>query len=413
MDSETLSNLLCKVQNFVSKQNYCKGTWYLYHAAMNHMRHFYEQNDCSNYSAELSWKCVLEYRHQYEANDISYDTFLYIWKVSEMMEECHSKGKISRHRSRNWCPEKEPVLFSGIAEEYEKYRLNHGYSVNTIPSERFEVRQFLAYMHEMGYRDLSQLQRQDVAAYILSVSPKRTSGMSTCLTRLRAFFRYLIEIGAFSETMLATLQLKTAIHKKVHTGFTKEEVERIIQAVDKTTPVGKRDYAMLLLARHTGLRAIDVTHLQLRDIDWHKNEISIVQHKTQRPLVLPLENIVGNAIADYILNARPQNDSSYVFLRARAPYEPLRNGNGTIIVRRYAKKANITLSPNGRMGFHSFRRAIGVNMLSADVPLSTISEVLGHSSSDSAKPYLSLATDSLRMCAMPLTGMECTRKELL
>ncbi len=385
----------------------------MYHAAMSHMRHFYEQNDCLNYSTELSWKCVLEYRHQYEAGEIAYNTFLYLWKVSEMLAECYSKGEISRHRSLNWCPEKGPVLFTGIADAYEQYRREHGYSTNTIQSERFEVRLFLAYMHEMGYSNLSQIQRQDVAAYILSVSPKRTSGMSTCLTRLRAFFRYLIEIGVFSETMLATLQLKTAIHKKVHTGFTKEEVERIIQAVDRTTPVGKRDYAMLLLARHTGLRAIDVTNLKLRDIDWHKNELRIVQHKTQRPLVLPLENIVGNAIADYILSARPQSDSSYVFLRTRAPYEPLGMGNGTIIVRRYAKKANVPLPPNGQRGFHSFRRAIGVNMLSADVPLSTISEVLGHSSSDSTKPYLSLATDSLRICAMPLTGMKCTRKELL
>lgn len=92
-----------------------------------------------------------------------------------------------------------------------------------------------------------------------------------------------------------------------------EESDQIIQAVDRNTPVGKRDYAMLLLARYTGLRAVDVIHLQLQDIDWHKNEISIVQHKTQRPLVLPLENIVGNAIVEYILNARPQSDSQSLF----------------------------------------------------------------------------------------------------
>lgn len=414
MNGETLlSNLLCKVQKFVSEQNYCKGTWYLYHAAINYMRHFYERKDCLNYSPDVSWECVLERRCQYETGEIAYGTFLYLWKVSEMLEECHSKGEISHHRSLNWRPEKEHVLFSGIVETYGQYRRNRGYSVNTIRGERYEVRQFLTHMQEIGYSDLSQIQRQDVAAYILSISSKRTSGMSDCLTRLRAFFRYLIEMGVISEAMLATLQLKTAIHKKVHTGFTNEEANRIIQAVDRTTPVGKRDYAMLLLARHTGLRAIDVTNLKLRDIDWHKNEVGIVQHKTQRPLVLPLENIVGNAIADYILNARPQGDSNYVFLRSRAPYESLGHGNGTTIVRKYAKKANVPLPPNGQRGFHSFRRSIGVRMLSADVPLATISEVLGHSTSDSTKPYLSLATDALRMCAMPLTGMECTRKELL
>lgn len=414
MNNETLlSNLLCKVQDFVSEQNYCKGTWYLYHAAMNYMRRFYERKGCLCYSPNTSWECVLERRCQYEAGEIAYDTFLYVWKVSEMLEECHVKGIITRQRSSKWVAEKTPLPFWKVAEAYERYRLGKGYSISTVRGERSEVRRFLAHMQEIGYSDLSQIQWQDVVAYILSVSPKRTSGMSDCLTRLRSFFRYLIEMGVISETMLATLQLKTAIHKKVHAGFTTEESDKIIQAVDRNTLVGKRDYAMLLLARYTGLRAVDVIHLQLQDIDWHKNEISIVQHKTRRLLILPLENIVGNAIADYILNARSRSNSQYLFLRTRAPYEPLGHGNGTVIVRKYANKAGISLPAGSRKGFHSFRRSIGVNMLSADVPLSTISEVLGHSSSDSTKPYLSLATDSLRMCAMPLTGMECGRKELL
>lgn len=414
MNNETLlSNLLCKVQNFVSEQNYSKGTWYQYHAAMNYMRRFYERKGCLSYSPDTSWECVLERRYQYEAGEIAYDTFLYVWKVSEMLEECHAKGIITRRRSSKWAAEKTPFPFFEVAEAYERYRLDKGYSISTVRGERSEIRQFLAYLQEIGCRDLSQIHRQDVTTYIISVSPERTSGMSDCLTRLRAFFRYLIENRIIHETMLDTLQLKTAIHKKVHAGFTMEESDRIIQVIDRNTPVGKRDYAMLLLARYTGLRAVDVIHLRLRDINWHKNEINIVQHKTLRPLTLPLENIVGNAIADYILNARPQNDSQHIFLRTRAPYESLGFGNGTAIVRRYAKKAGIILRAGEQKGFHSFRRSIGVNMLSADIPLATISEVLGHSSSSSTKPYLSLAADSLRMCAMPLTGMECGRKELL
>lgn len=414
MNDETLlSNLLCKVQKFVSEQNYCKGTWYLYHAAMNYMRHFYEQKGCLDYSPDTSWECVLERRHQYEAGEIAYDTFLYVWKVSEMLEECHAKGMITRRKSSKWVAEKTPLPFFEVAEAYERYRLDKGYSLSTVHGERSEIRQFLAYVQGIGCNDLSQIQCQDVTAYIISVAPARTSGMSDCLTRLRAFFRYLIENQIIHESMLATLQLKTAIHKKVHAGFTMEESDRIIQVIDRNTPVGKRDYAMLLLARYTGLRAVDVIHLRLRDIDWHKNEISIIQHKTLRPLILPLENIVGNAIADYILNARPKSDSQRIFLRTRAPYEPLGHGNGTVIVRKYAKKAGVSLQSGGPKGFHSFRRSIGVNMLSADVPLATISEVLGHSSSNSTKPYLSLAADPLRMCAMPLTGMECSRKELL
>ena len=98
-DETLLSNLLCKVQDFVSEQNYCKETWYLYHAAMNCMRRFYEQNGRQDYSPELSWECVLERRRKYESGKISYDTFLYVWKVAEMLEDCHSNGLIVRRQN--------------------------------------------------------------------------------------------------------------------------------------------------------------------------------------------------------------------------------------------------------------------------------------------------------------------------
>lgn len=414
MNNETLlSNLLCKVQDFVSEQNYCKTTWYMYHAAMNYMRRFYERNGRQHYSPNISWKCVLERRHQYESGGITYDTFLYVWKVAEMLEDCHSNGMIVCRRSRKWNADRTPAPFSDIEEKYRRYRLKNGYSPNTVQGEMSTVRTFLSYAAGKGYTSLAQIQRHDISEHLVSVSELRTSGMSDYLTRLRAFFRYLAGEGIISETLPSTLQIKSAIHKKVHNGFTTEEADLIMAAVDRTQDVGKRDYAMMALARYTGLRAVDIIHLKLHDIDWYKNEIRIVQQKTQRPLTLPLENIVGNAIADYILNARPKSGSEHIFLRTRAPYEPLGQGNGTAIVTRYAERAGISTELGCPKGFHSFRRAIGVNMLSADVPLETISEVLGHSSSSSTKPYISIAADSLRCCAMPLTGLECTRKELL
>ena len=86
---------------------------------------------------------------------------------------------------------------------------------------------------------------------------------------------------------------------------------------------GKRNYAMLLLALRTGLRSIDIVNLKLGDIQWKRNTIEIVQAKTGTPLVLPLLTDVGNAIADYILNGRPDSQQPYIFLRTQAPYRKL------------------------------------------------------------------------------------------
>ena len=172
------------------------------------------------------------------------------------------------------------------------------------------------------------------------------------------------------EMLIHSLQLQAAVRKKVRFGFSSTEAEKILSAVDRSTNVGKRDYAMLVLAKHTGLRAVDVIHMRLGDIDWNNNEIQIIQHKTKRPLILPLENTVGNAIAEYILKARPESDYQEVFLRVKAPYEPLGQGNGTVITRKYAQKAGVTWKPDEYKGFHSFRHSIGIGMLLSPVRVS-------------------------------------------
>src|SRR5690606_25851605 len=91
-----------------------------------------------------------------------------------------------------------------------------------------------------------------------------------------------------------------------------------------TSAIGKRDTAIIMLAFDTGLRAIDITRLCLGDIDWLSGEIHIVQSKTKRPLSLPLHASVMNAVADYILEARPKSTSKEVFLRTLSPYRPLK-----------------------------------------------------------------------------------------
>ena len=235
MNNETLlSNLLCKVQDFVSEQNYCKGTWYLYHAAMNHMRHYYEDHGTQHYSPDLSWECVLERRHQYDSGQIAYDTFLYVWKISEMLEECHLKGKITYKHSSNWNADRSAVPFSEIAESYRQHRLSKGYSPNTVRGEMSEVKNFLSYAAENGYASLSQVRRHDITSYLAETSKTRRSGMSHCLTRLRAFFRFLAEAGELHESMISTLQMKVAFHKKIHMGFSVEETDRIMEAYTKS-----------------------------------------------------------------------------------------------------------------------------------------------------------------------------------
>jgi integrase len=172
--------------------------------------------------------------------------------------------------------------------------------------------------------------------------------------------------------------------------------------------------AIIYLASHTGLRMADIVNLRLTDIDWRKNEINIIQIKTGQPIKIPMETDVGNAIADYVLKGRPSTDSHYVFIRTIAPYKKLENrGTGRNILKKYLNSAGIVHLPWDGKGFHALRRSMGTWMLEADVPLSVISQVLGHRKLDSTKQYLSLHYSMLTKCALNLQGLETRREELL
>jgi integrase len=122
--------------------------------------------------------------------------------------------------------------------------------------------------------------------------------------------------------------------------YTDEEIKKVLSVIDSTSNIGKRDMAILMLAFDTELRAIDITRLCLRDIDWQSGEIHIVQSKTKRPLSLPLHASVMNAVADYILEARPKSTSKEVFLRTLSPYRPLNGANSLDgVIEKYSKLA--------------------------------------------------------------------------
>ena len=156
-------------------------------------------------------------------------------------------------------------------------------------------------------------------------------------------------------------------------------------------------------------------NLKLQDIHWKDAEISIVQRKTNRQLILPLDQETGDAIADYLLHGRPTSKSTFVFLRSVAPYTNLKVGSciGSRIVQKYAALSGVVWTTEERKGFHSFRRSLGRELLENDVPVCTISEILGHAYRNSTKQYLSVDVKHLRECALPLNELRCTKEALL
>lgn len=144
--------------------------------------------------------------------------------------------------------------------------------------------------------------------------------------------------------------------EKVLSVFTHQEVDKILAQPNRSSRTGKRDYAILMLGKNTGLRIGDIVELKLSDINWKKSELNITQEKTKTHLVLPLDKETENAIVEYILNGRPKIESPNVFLKSNAPYG---QAPQTIVVlfQRYSCLAcrRNKIKPLLRKSFHGLR----------------------------------------------------------
>lgn len=179
----------------------------------------------------------------------------------------------------------------------------------------------------------------------------------------------------------------------------KEDVLKLLGAIDRGSPVGKRNYAILLLVVRLGLRASDIKALNLSNLDWNKKKISIIQTKTKNRLELPLLDDVGWALIDYLRNGRPKTRSTAVFINHKAPYGAFKMTNGLQhILYKCMRFAGIEIPKDEHCGLHSLRSTLARTMLESGAPLPVISDVLGHESVQSTSVYLKINLDALRKC---------------
>jgi site-specific recombinase XerD len=178
-----------------------------------------------------------------------------------------------------------------------------------------------------------------------------------------------------------------------------EEVERVIASCDLTSPVGKRDRAILLLLARLGLRASDIVQLHLGDIDWEGAWMA-VSGKSRREMQLPLTQEVGQAVVDYLQDGRPQSDSDAVFVRSRAPFRAFANHCAiSVIVERAMRRAGVTCQSRGAA--HVLRHSMATSMLRQGASLQDISAILRHRSIETTQIYAKIDVTALREIAQP------------
>lgn len=290
------------------------------------------------------------------------------------------------------------VAIKGFISWLEKVRRSR----STINNHYLYLHRFNQYLENNEVHRLKDI-GQD---HILSFVSTQTNNNVNVASSLRVFFRFAHEEKFLDRDWSWVLKNHKWIKReKLPSVYTAEEVLQIESSVSRSSGVGKRNYAILLLATRLGLRASDIAHLSFASLDWGKSRMVLEQYKTGKETELPLLAEVGGAIIDYLKSGRQSSSSTRVFLSARAPFRPMAPEAVSHVVRQIMDASGVTVGKR-KQGPHAMRHSLASRLLENSVSLPVISESLGHQNTQTTMAYLRVDIRSLRECALDVPAVE-------
>lgn len=321
-------------------------------------------------------------------------------RVVNMLEDYRLHGVITRRYHAN----KNPVIlneyYGNVHSKYVYYLSECGLSNSTVMHYTQISKFFMDYLTQKHIDSTSRIKLEHCTGYLESNAGYTFKTIEQIVCGLRHFLRFLFDLG-LTECEAEKLHMPNVPKgSNIPSAWKPNEISALLATIDRNNPIGKRDYAMILLACCLGLRAGDIKNLHFNNFDWGDKKISLVQHKTHKSLILPLPDAVGWAVIDYVKNGRPSYmESDYVFIKHMPPFDHFSDDNHLNgIIRQYLRKAKI--KPEHKLGFHSLRHSAGSIMLEMDTELPVISQILGHTSTDTIAVYLKTDLERLRECVL-------------
>ena len=296
------------------------------------------------------------------------------------------------------CPECFRLEYEAFYEEM----LYRGYSNATIDTNLQKVRLLISYLTEQGVSSLTAATIKYIDGFLKTLEGKAVKYIGVFLYVFRNYFTFLYDHGYIEYDLTPQLpKVRAPRNASIPYVWSKEDIGKLLGAIDRSDPKGKRDYAILLIAIRLGLRISDIRKLKQSSIDWNHNLISLTMVKTGQKIELPLLRDIGWAIIDYLQNGRPTTNSECIFVRHKAPFNAFGDYNSfNKELHRYVVKAGLNLPSGRHHGMHSLRSTLAGNMLEVKSPLPIISEALGHQSINTTSIYLKIDIEGLRKCAL-------------
>lgn len=326
-------------------------------------------------------------------------------RVVHMLEDY----RLHQVLTRRYYASKNQICLNGHHSETHKKYLSalagSELSKSTIGHYTTISRVFLDYLSQKGILSVKEISLGLCNGYLQTLAGYSFKTVEQNVCGLRHFLRFLLEDGDIASDIPSEIRMP-AISKtaSIPSAWSSDELRKMLGAVNRNSPIGKRDYAMILLACVLGLRISDIKALRFDAFDWDNKLLSFIQHKTRKRLVLPLPDAIGWAVIDYIKNGRPKYfDTDIIFLKHMPPFDPLSDNDHLeqrIIF--HMNKAGLRKDKNRHSGFHSLRHSAGSMLLDMETPLPVITTILGHSDMDVTGIYLKTDLKKLAECILPL-----------
>ncbi len=285
-----------------------------------------------------------------------------------------------------------------LLREYCEFQLEiQSVQEKTVYQRLLHIRPFLDEFKSIASpSQINRLKPEDIHKYIIQKAPSFCRKyQKEFICGLRSFFKFL-EFNDYTKYKLkdSVPKLPTWQLSEVSRGIPWEDVEKLLLMPKRHTANGKRNYAILLLIASYGVRHYQARTLLFKNIKWTSGFIHFESCKGGRPLRLPLFENVAEALLDYIKNGRPVSDFPEVFLQSKSgeikPLGPSLNSTLQIYYKRAGIKSTVT-------GFHAIRHSFASKLINQEVPIKSISDLLGHTSIKSTLCYTKVAEKQLRV----------------
>lgn len=389
--------LIALFEDYCKRQNFAAVTESAQRRLLNRLISYMETIAVSTYTPEVGESFIVAATEGKNLKNVTINSYR---RLVYVLSQAYNNKTIHKQRTAYVCPQ-----FRG---EIGKCALNF---IRSYSQDNFLAKGTIYFYEKTLYRfseflisrncTFKNISREDIIAYLSTSTNQDRKAIGT----IKIFLNYIFENKIVSQDYSHLLiGFKDAVKEVIPSFYTVEEIKKLESSVSRATPKGKRDYAMILLASRLGLRISDIQSLRFCNIDWDNNTLKVHQVKTSKYVELPLLSEVGDAIIDYILNARPNVEDDFVFLTLKPPFRHLNGNSLSPAITKYMLAASIDVSKRHH-GPHALRHSLASNLLQNETPVCVITSTLGQASTQSTMHYLDIDIRALINCSLEVPAI--------